>query len=217
MKIVKQVGERLLPSWLRTEIRPVLVFTGAGTALLTGSIVLAARGWVWHTERLTLGERVAALLAGGYLAMYSCAHAPDVARFAAPSMVVVWCAAAWCVAPPAIRDEPAATSVEAAPAPPPDDVYTATLAWIRQQIGDRQGVHLRDLLDHAQQHGMFETLDVTELRTHLERWGIPVRKRVRVRGLGITVGIYRDDLPPLPEPLPDPDGQDPPDSELHAV
>jgi hypothetical protein len=96
-------------------------------------------------------------------------------------------------------------------------VYEATLEWIRQRIGTAQGVHLRDLLAHAQAHGMFEDLDVTSFRAHLERRGFPIKDRVRVRGLGVTVGIHRDDLPPLPEPLPDHDGQDPPDSELHPV
>jgi hypothetical protein len=104
-----------------------------------------------------------------------------------------------------------------APAADPQDVYEATLDWIRQRIGDTQGVHLRDLLAHAQAHGMFEDLDVSELRVHLERWGIPVRDRVRVRGLGVTVGVYRPDLPAPSRAPPRADGQDPPDSELHPV
>jgi len=219
MKIIKGVGERLLPHWLRAELRPVLAFTGAGAALCTGSVVLAGRGWGWLSERLDWRERIGVLAVGGYLAVYGCAHAPHVARFAVPGAIVVWCAAAWWVAPPTRTepDEPAGEELEQLPAGQAQDVYAATLEWVREQIGDRQGVHLRDLLEHAQAHSMFETLDVSELRAHLERWGIPVRNRVRVRGLGVTVGIYRDDLPPLPEPLPDPDGQDPPDPQLHPV
>jgi hypothetical protein len=64
---------------------------------------------------------------------------------------------------------------------------------------------------------MFDGLDVTGLKDHLERWEIPVRKRCRVRGLGVTVGIHRDDLPAPSRPSPGPEGQDPSDSELHAV
>lgn len=219
MKIIKGVGERLLPYWSAAELRPILAFTGAGAALRAGSVALARLGWASLRERLSFWESIGALAVCGYLAGYGCWHAPRVAPFAIPAAAVAWCAAAWWTCPPAAAaPQPTAETVaEPQPEHAPDDVRPATLDWIRQQIGDRQGVHLRDLLDHAQRHSMFEDLDVTELRGHLERWGIPVRNRVRVRGLGVTVGIHRDDLPPLPEPLPAPDGQDPPDSELHPA
>ena len=126
-----------------------------------------------------------------------------------------WLAASW----RAGKGAPA-TAAEAPPAPPPaadpEDVRMATLDWIRQQIGDRQGVHLRDLLSHAQAHGMFEGLEVTDFRGHLERWEIPVRNRVRVRGLGVTVGIHRDDLPAPSVPSPAPAPQEGAEAELHA-
>lgn len=117
----------------------------------------------------------------------------------------LWLRAAWRAArmlPAAGGEEPAGQRSPSSA----DDVRTATLEWVWQLIGDRQGVHLRDLLAHAQAHGMFEGLEVSDLRAHLERWGIPVQKRVRVRGLGVTVGIHRDDLPapfgPSPEAAP---------------
>ena len=216
MKIVKKLGERL-PPWLHTEVRPILTFTGTGAALLHGSADLIVSGWLWLGEHLGWRERLGAIAAGGYLAVYGCAHAPHVVPFAIPAAVVAWCVAAWWHAPPTGPQETAKAAESEAPAAAPQDVYEATLGWIRERIGDTQGVHLRDLLAHAQAHGMFEGLDVSELRTHLERWGIPVRDRVRVRGLGVTVGVYRPDLPAPPEPLPEPNGQDPPDSELHAV
>lgn len=216
MKIIKGVGERLLPSWLRNELRPVLTFAGAGTALCIGSVALAK--WVWGQlrERLDQRESIGALAVAVYLAGYGCWHAPHIARFAIPCAIVAWCVAAWWASPAA--DEPPPEPVPAVPASaPPQDVRAATLEWIRQQIGNRQGVHLRDLLDHAQAHGMHTDLDVTALRSHLERWGIPVRNRVRVRGLGVTVGIHRDDLPPLPAPSPESGTPDPPNPELHAL
>ena len=70
MKIIKGVGERLLPSWLRAELRPVLAFAGAGTALWNGSIVLAARAWAYLRERLSLLESLGALAVGVYIAGY---------------------------------------------------------------------------------------------------------------------------------------------------
>lgn len=216
MKIVK--GEWLLPSWLRTELRPVLTFTGAGSALWHGSVVLTQRAWAWLCERCDWPERLAILAAGVYLAVYGCWHAPHIARFAIPIAAVAWCVAACCAAPPvAVEPKQQASDAEQPTANSHEDVRAATLDWIWQRIGDRQGVHLRDLLDHAQLHGMFGGLDVSEFRGHLERWGIPVRARVRVRGLGVTVGVHRDDLPPPLEPLPDGEGQEPPDSELHPA
>lgn len=220
MKIVKRVGERLLPHWIRAEFAPLLAFTGAGASLAAGSRILVRRGWTELSDRLHGWELAAAPAGGLYVIVYGCAQAPDVAQFAIPGAAVAWCVAAWWIAPPGEREASAGPAEDVIPKPvhsDPQDVYAATLEWIRQQIGDRQGVHLRDLLAHAQVHGMFEDLDVTELRAHLERHRIPVRDRVRVRGLGVTVGIHRDDLQPLPEPLPDPESQDPPETELHPA
>lgn len=217
MKIVERVGEWLLPRWIRDEVRPVLAFTGAGSALLAGSATLIGLGWQWLGERLNTWERLGAIAVGGYVAAYGCMHAPHIARFAIPGTVIAWCVAAWWIAPPADLPEPVEAAGIEAPAAAPQEVYGATLEWIWQRIGDAQGVHLRDLLAHAQAHGMFEGLEVTDLKSHLERWDIPVRKRVRVRGLGVTVGIHRDDLPASSGLSPEGGGQDPPDSELHPV
>lgn len=217
MKIVKQVGERLLPDWIRSELRPVLAFAGAGTALCTGSLALARWAWSQLRERFSAPESLGVLGAAAYVAGYGCIHAPHIARFAVPGAAVAWCVAAWWYAPPADLPDPVERLEPQPPTSAPQDVYAATLEWVWQQIGDTQGVHLRDLLTHAQSHGMFEDLDVSDLRRHLERWDIPVRNRVRVRGLGITVGIHRDDLKPLPSPSPEEEGQDPPESELHPA
>jgi len=208
MKIIKKVGEQL-PSWATAEIRSVLTFTGAGRALVDGSQLLISCGWTWLGERLGWWERLGALAFGGYALVYAAIHAPGAAPFVAPVFVVSWCAAAWWASPP--TSEPSQTpeaAPEQTPANSPEEVYAATLDWIRQQIGDRQA---------AQTHGMFEGLDVTTFRGHLERHGFPVKDKVRVRGLGVTVGIHRDDLPPLPEPLPDPGTPHPPNSELHPA
>lgn len=218
MKIISRVGEKLLPASLRAELGPVLVFTGAGAALCAGTCRLVTWGWARLRERLDLRESLAAIAAGIGAAGYSAWHAPRIAVFAIPAALLAWCVAAWTVAPPADVEPEAPVEAEEQPAAnAPEDVYAATLEWIRRLIGDNQGVHLRDLLDHAQAHGMFTGLDVAALRAHLERWDIPVRDSVRVRGLGVTVGIRKDDLPPLPEASPESGGQDPPETQLHAV
>lgn len=112
-----------------------------------------------------------------------------------------WLRAAW----KASRDAPGKAIEEPAKYPAghaPDDVREATLEWVWQLVGDTQGVHLRDLLTHAHAHGLLTDVDLPAFRGHLERWEIPVRKRVRVRGRGVTVGIHRDDLraPSSPSP-----------------
>ncbi|MFH8336945.1 hypothetical protein [Streptomyces sp. AM6-12] len=100
----------------------------------------------------------------------------------------VWVIAAW----RAGRQAPAEVAEQSAAASP-NDVRAATLEWIWQRMGDAQGVHLRDLLAHAQQHGMFEGMDVTTFRAHLERWDIPVHRGVKVAGVP-TWGVRRRDL-----------------------
>ncbi|MFF7870501.1 hypothetical protein ACFZCT_29080 [Streptomyces qaidamensis] len=132
-----------------------------------------------------------------------------------------WTAAAWRASRP-VAEEPVdataeATAEQRGERAPGGDVRAATLEWIWQQIGDRQGVHLRDLLAHARAHGMFEALEVAEFRAHLERWSIPVRARVRVRGKGVTVGIHRSDLTALVTASPEPSPEEVPKPELHVA
>jgi hypothetical protein len=208
-----------LPAWLAAEIRPVLAFTGAGYALWAGTCILVRRGWAQLGEHLSVWEQVGAVAFTGYVAVYGCAHAPGVARFAVPGAVVAWCVAAWWVAPPAAApepvpaDKPAASSTEA----DPERAREAWHGFVVQAIGDRQGVHLRDLLDALQQTGHHPDWEVADVKRVCEAAGIPVRARVRVRGLGVTVGVHRDDLPAPSQPLPEGEPQDPSDPELHAV
>lgn len=211
MKIIKRVGERLLPHPIRAELRPILVFHGAGASLCDGSALLIRRGWALLGQRLHGWERLGVLAGAGYAIGYTCWHAPHIAEFAAPAAVVGWCVAAWWAAPPN-DDEPNEDETEDPPAASPEEIYVATLDWIRQQIGDRQAVHLRDLLAHAQAHGILEGIDVTTLRGRLEDHGVPVRDRVRVRGLGVTVGIHRDDLLAPSEPSPEDESKETPET-----
>jgi len=80
-----------------------------------------------------------------------------------------------------------------------EEVYAATLAWLHQAIGDRNGVHLADLLANAHAHGMLKELDVAAFRARLEGWGIAVRQQLKVGGRN-RPGVRRADLPPAPSP-----------------
>lgn len=190
MKIIKKVGEKLLPSWLAAELRPILVFTGAGAALMSGSVTLAIWAWRKLRERLSAWESIGALAIGAYVAAYASWHAPHIARFAVPGAVIAWCTAAWSVAPvdPA---EPGDEAGRGGPAEPdPQDVEDL----VRDLIGDGRGILLTGLRQplHA--------ADTRAVREVLATAGIKVREGVRTAG-GNGPGVHRDDLPaPSPPP-----------------
>ncbi|MEV7389605.1 hypothetical protein [Streptomyces sp. NPDC091215] len=201
MKIVKKVGERL-PTWLGAEIRPVLAFTGAGRALAVGSLVLARRGWDALGEHLHGWERIGALGFGGYVTVYCCEQAPHVAEFAVPGAVVVWCVTAWWVAP-AATPEPA-PSGEASASP------DAFVSWLLQLMGDRSGIHLRELYPAMRQLPGHEGRNNAELRAALNTLGVPVERTLRLGGVAGRSGVARAALEALPcrpgELRGDPDG-----------
>ncbi|MFF4834084.1 hypothetical protein [Streptomyces sp. NPDC001315] len=178
-----------LPAWLVAEVRPVLAVAGAGASLVSGSVVLAARGWAWLSERLSLGERLAALAAGGYLAVYGCAHAPHTARFAVPGAVVAWCVAAWWVAPNTVDEEEGEPAEDEPSEPDPQDVADL----VRDLIGDDRGVLLTAL------RAPFHAADTRAVRELLAGASIAVRPGVRTAA-GNGPGVHRDDLPAAPPP-----------------
>ncbi|MER5688603.1 hypothetical protein [Streptomyces sp. NPDC002205] len=89
--------------------------------------------------------------------------------------------------------EPAEPDDDQPPAATAEEVYAATIDWIRNQIADSNGVHLSDLLAHAHAHGLHTDLEVGAFRAVLERWGIPVRQQLKVGGRN-RPGIHRIDL-----------------------
>lgn len=181
MKIIKGVGERLLPRWLRAELRPILAFTGAGRALAAGSRLLIRRGWDALGDHLDQRERIGAIVFAGYVAAHAGWHAPQITRFAIPGTLIAWCVAAWLVAP----NEPSEEPTEDEPTEPdPQDVADL----VRDLIGDDRGILLTALRQplHA--------ADTRAVRELLAAAGIDVRPGVRTRG-GNGPGVHRDDLP----------------------
>lgn len=175
-----------------------------GSGILTRRLADRAAAWIRKGRRddLTglaaiLGCILRALLAllGLYLLWRLIRAFPNLLWLIVP----LWC---W----RAIRAVPRAAH-EAAPSEPSaeepiashDEVHDATLEWIHQQIAHRNGIHLSELLAHAQAHGLFAGLDLPNFRATLERWQIPVRQQLKVGGRN-RPGIHRDDLPPRPVP-----------------
>jgi hypothetical protein len=195
MKIVKKVGEQPIPRLHRrlvAELRPVLAVRGAGASLIAGSRVLARRGWAQLGEHLDGWERYGALAFGGYVIVYAAGHAPNVARFAIPGAVVAWCVAAWWMAPPAAAER----APEAEASGPPDTF----VPWLLHLMGDRPGIHLRDLYPAMRQLPGHEDRDNTQLRAALRTLDIPVRRSLRLGGVAGRSEVARADLAPLPSP-----------------
>ncbi len=207
MKIIKGVGERLLPHWIAAELRPILAFSGAGASLLAGSRILLLRGWDLLGAHLHGWEKAGAVLGGGYLIGYACWHAPHIAQFAAPAAAVGWCVAAWWAVPPPAPEPPAAPAEEE----PPELTRDELAAIVRRVAEDRQGAHLADLLTTPELVGWTQPeLKATAglLRLPVGEFKLILDGRQRVRD-----GIRVRDLPPgppsappadpSPEPLPD--------------
>lgn len=193
MKIIKGVGERLLPLWLADELRPILAFTGAGAALWAGSCEIVRRGWNALGEHLNGWERIGALACTGYALTYACWHAPHIARFAVPFAGLAWCVAALCVSPPAIEET---VQVQSAADDTPALALAELAAIVRRVAGPRQGAHLADLLSEPELAGWTRP----ELKANAIHFGLPVEEfklilagRQRVRD-----GIRLRDLPPEP-------------------
>ena len=191
MKIVKRVGEQL-PPWLTAALRPVLTVSGAGTSLIEGSHVLLRRGWDLLGEYADGWQRYAALAAVGYVAVYTVGHASRIPPFAVPGVVVAWCAAAWWNAPPAVAER-APTAKASAPA-------DAFIPWLLDLIGDRPGIHLRDLYPAMRQLPGHEDRDNTQLRAALRTLDIPIRRSLRLGGVAGRSGVAVADLRALPSP-----------------
>ncbi|MFD3929701.1 hypothetical protein [Streptomyces sp. NPDC058614] len=87
------------------------------------------------------------------------------------------------------------------------EAESALVQYVRDRIGDRNGVLLVDVLTGLHRAGMHEDWDVTALRGVVERLGIPVRDSIKVGG-DVSVGVHVDDLTgawdvqPTPPPAP---------------
>ncbi|MFD5814394.1 hypothetical protein [Streptomyces sp. NPDC127038] len=188
-----------LPAWLTAEIRPVLVFTGAGYALWAGTCILVRRCWARLGERYSLWERLGGLAVAGYLVGYGAVHAPRAAQFAVPGAVVTWCVAAWWAAPPAPAEEPFEV---AAP-----DARDAFVRWLLDLIGDRPGIHLRELYPAMRQLPGHEGRSDPDLRAALRTLGVPVKRSLRIGGVAGRSGVARAALEALPSPVGELDGE----------
>ncbi|MEU7044954.1 hypothetical protein AB0A77_28400 [Streptomyces varsoviensis] len=191
----------------------------AGSEFLGRRIATGAAAWCRraHRDDLTgwragLGPalRVALLVAAAYFLARLIRAVPVLLWLIVPG----WCVAAWRAAPAADTHEVPVTGPAEVAQGAADEAFRAL---VRDAIGDRQGVHLRDLLALIQRDGHHPRWEVGDVRAVCERLGIPVQRRVRVRGRGVTVGIHRDALAAPTGPSSASPDQPPPDPGLHAA
>lgn len=93
-------------------------------------------------------------------------------------VLVAWCVAAWRTGRRVEREEAA---------------EAAFVQWIRDRIGDRNGVLVAELLTALHAAGMHKDWDAAVLREVIERLGIPVRDSLKVAG-DVSTGVHVDDL-----------------------
>lgn len=175
--------------------------------IMTRIIRVAWRA-AWKGE--TLHDRLEALglavLAGGVAATVAGAVlgavGAYVARAAAPfapalfiAAVMAWGIAAQFAAP---RREPDA------PSEPPSEAPVAFAQWLLQTIGDKPGIHLRELYPAMRKLPGQEDRDDTQLRGALRALGIPVHRSLRIGRVAGRSGVRLADVEALASPAGEP-------------
>lgn len=95
------------------------------------------------------------------------------------------------------EDEDGIVEEDAASRPSHDDVART----LHSLTGSANGVHLS---------AVAARLDIEQavVRALLDEMEVRTRKSVKLKGVGVAVGVHRDDLPPLPSPAPSEEGSE---------
>ncbi|MGW6915552.1 hypothetical protein ACWGB8_17295 [Kitasatospora sp. NPDC054939] len=96
-----------------------------------------------------------------------------------------WLITSWCTTPAA---------AEAPEAGPSEEETTAFLATLHLIIGGEKGAHLAQLAAAI----LGDETATDRIREMCTAAGVPINRGVRVRDRGVSTGVRRDDLPPLP-------------------
>ncbi|MFD8687828.1 hypothetical protein [Streptomyces sp. NPDC059651] len=84
--------------------------------------------------------------------------------------------------------------------PEPVASRDAVILLLHEVLGDREAVHLSEVLQHLQAKGQGKGWKVQHLRARLEALQIPVELKVKVGRKGPTRGVLKANLPPLSRP-----------------
>lgn len=105
-------------------------------------------------------------------------------------VAAIWCIAAYRAVPGPAKSEAGADGLDR------DDVVE--LLW--ELTGDRRGVHLATIAEQLTRETADRNWSVADVRKLLKAVEIPTRHSVRVSGIGVAVGVHRQDLPGSPSP-----------------
>lgn len=171
-----------------------------GLQLLTSRWTTAPRAWI-KAGKDPLDKAVRALLVGGvgYVLWLLISSSWTILGIVVAVVVVKALRAA-------TKQAREGLSVKAGPEVPeaPVDGFPGDLAaYIRQVLDGAPAVHLTTLADHLH-HTTGTAWTGTQVRAACQEAGIPIRPKVRdLGGDRVSSGVHRDDLPPLPQPLPE--------------
>lgn len=157
---------------------------GTGSGLLARRLRRRLARWIAKGRRADLTGLPAVLgciVRAGFLLL----AAYLVARFVRALPAVLWLLVpAWCIAAyqaaPAPAKEPPKPAAEDAPEQAPPDPRIAFARWLLQTIGQRPGIHLRELYPAMRQLPGHEGLDDAALRGALRALGVPVTRSMRI-------------------------------------
>ncbi|MFJ5915019.1 hypothetical protein ACIQFW_04370 [Streptomyces ardesiacus] len=186
--------------------------------IASGSAVLARRlgarltAWVHRARRddltgikaaLGCWLRLALLALGGYLLWRLIRAVPTLMWV----LTTGWLVASWRAGRPA-PNRAADTPAEETPAAvPPVASGEALRSLLLDLMGTGSAVHLSTVLEHLQQRPdtapVTASWGVADLRSCLERLGVPVHPKVKAAGRGPTRGVRRVDLVPSPAAAPE--------------
>lgn len=168
----------------------------AAARLTSGSSAVAARiGRAVASS--SIGVKIGAGLAlwKGGPALLAVAHQQPLLPTAA---AVGWTWAAWRAGAPT---QPATEAPEADGEDADEltgaDRLPGFITALHELMDGQTGIHLAQIAAH-----LFGSEDATaQVRTLAASAGIPITRGVRVKGRGVSTGIKKEDLPPLPSPL----------------
>jgi hypothetical protein len=180
------------PRWAAQRIHPRRI--SVGHLKLYGRL----RGWARAEHHPTRGKAIAArasgLALGALMTWRTANEQPQLLALAAGAYAI----AAW---------------REGRPVPPTEEeLQRRFLVGVQELIGDRTGIHLRELYDEFQARPAAAHLDDARLRALLIHCGVPIHKSLRIGDQTGRSGIKAADVETLLSPTP----VDPPSEPVDA-
>ncbi|MGW6913727.1 hypothetical protein ACWGB8_07895 [Kitasatospora sp. NPDC054939] len=153
-----------------------------GRALAGGGVLLHRVTDWWARDGIKSGiARIIGTVSGAAFAAGMLAAAPVLWW----PLAAGWLIASWCATPPA---------AETAEDGPAGKDATAFLAALHLTIGTEKGLHLAQLAAAI----LGDETATDRIRALCKAAGVPVNRGVRVKDRGVSTGVRREDLPPLP-------------------